>query len=143
MSALYDTDVLAWANQQAALLRAGKLNEIDVENIAEEIEDVGKSEIRYFESRLASLITLLLKWKFQPDQRCKGWEHAIQFGRNSVRSHLKETPSLKSCLIDPASLEIAWCDAIIKAIAETDLACFPQESIWTIDMILSDNFLPD
>ncbi|MBP2171074.1 hypothetical protein J2125_004266 [Erwinia toletana] len=52
MGTRYETDVLAWSTEQAALLRAGKFSQIDIEHIAEEIEDVGKSEKRELESRI-------------------------------------------------------------------------------------------
>ncbi len=74
----YETDVVAWANEQAALLRAGKLSEIDIINIAEEIEDVGKSEQRELASRMAVLIAHLLKWKYQLSHRGTRWERIVK-----------------------------------------------------------------
>jgi hypothetical protein len=66
---LYEEDFYAWANQQAALLRAGKRSEADIELIAEEIESLGKSEKRELVSRLNILILHFLKWQFQPPRR--------------------------------------------------------------------------
>ena len=60
MSTTYETDIVAWANEQAALLRAGKLSQLDIEHIADEVEDVGKSEQRELASRLAILLAHLL-----------------------------------------------------------------------------------
>ena len=65
MNTRYETDVLAWANEQAALIRAGRFDQLDLKHIAEEIEDVGKSEQRELVSRMAVLFMHLLKWKFQ------------------------------------------------------------------------------
>ncbi len=65
----YETDIVAWATEQATLLRSGKFSEIDFEKIAEEIEDVGKSEQRELASRMAVLIAHLLKWQYQPSHR--------------------------------------------------------------------------
>ena len=62
MSSTYENDIVAWANEQAYLLRSGKLSAIDIEHIAEEIEDVGKSEQRELASRMALLTAHLLKW---------------------------------------------------------------------------------
>jgi len=70
----YETDFYAWANTQAELLRAGKLGEADIEHIAEEIESMGKGELRELENRLAVLFTHLLKWRFQPTHRRRSWE---------------------------------------------------------------------
>lgn len=60
MGTPYEIDIIAWANEQAALLRAGKLSDIDIAQIAEEIEDVGKSERRELASRMAVLLAHLL-----------------------------------------------------------------------------------
>lgn len=64
----YDTDIVAWAQEQARLLRAGRFDALDIEHIAEEIEDVGKSEQRELENRMAVLLAHLLKWQHQPDR---------------------------------------------------------------------------
>lgn len=63
---LYERDFFAWANQQAALLRAGQFAEADIEHIAEEIESMGRSEKRELLSWLATLLMHLLKWQAQP-----------------------------------------------------------------------------
>lgn len=78
MGKLYDTDIVAWASEQAELLRGGNWAALDVEHIAEEIEDVGKSEMRELDSRVAVLIGHLLKWKFQPQIRSKSWLATIK-----------------------------------------------------------------
>jgi len=61
MTSLYEADFYAWANQQAALLRSGKLSAADIAHIAEEIESIGKSEKRELVSRLTVLLLHLLK----------------------------------------------------------------------------------
>jgi hypothetical protein len=66
----YDQDVVAWAAEQARLIRAGQFDQLDLEYIADEIEDVGKSEKRELASRLAVLLARLLKWQHQPARRC-------------------------------------------------------------------------
>lgn len=139
----YETDVVAWANEQAALLRAGKLSQIDIENIAEEIEDVGKSETRELESRMAVLMAHLLKWQFQPARRGSSWRKTILVQRKSVRSRVAKTPSLKNCLTNRQWLDDSWNDAVLTALQETGLDCFPENCIWTAEMILSDSFYPE
>lgn len=74
---LYDQDFYAWANQQAALLRAGRLSEADIENIAEEIESMGRGEKRELVNRLTVLLLHLLKWQFQPSHRGNSWRLSI------------------------------------------------------------------
>jgi len=70
---LYHLDIIAWAEEQASLLRAGRLSELDIDHIAEEIEDVGKSEQRELASRMAVLIAHLIKWRYQLQRRGNSW----------------------------------------------------------------------
>ena len=100
MGTRYEQDVVAWANEQAALLRAGKLTAIDVQHIAEEIEDVGKSEQRELASRMSVLLAHLLKWKFQPSRRSKSWQFTIRTQRKEVAYVLDEAPSLRGKFSD-------------------------------------------
>ena len=65
MSTTYEKDIIVWATEQAALLRAGKLSALDIEHISEEIEDVGKCEKRELSSRMAVLLSHLLKWSIR------------------------------------------------------------------------------
>jgi hypothetical protein len=62
----YEADIVAWANEQAWLVRNKKFELLDIEHIAEEIEGVGKSEQRELASRMAVLLCHLLKWQYQP-----------------------------------------------------------------------------
>ena len=93
MGTAYDTDFAAWAAEQAGLLRAGLVNSIDFRNLAEEIEDMGKSEQRALESRLQVLICHLLKWKFQPEQRGNSWRATIKEQRLKIKRLFSESPS--------------------------------------------------
>ena len=78
MAITYDTDIIAWANEQAALIRARRFDLLDLEHIAEEIEDVGKSEKRELASRMAILLSHLLKWQFQSGRRGASWQRTIK-----------------------------------------------------------------
>lgn len=143
MGTRYETDVVAWANEQAALLRSGKLSQIDIENIAEEIEDVGKSEKRELASRLAVLLAHLLKWQVQPGRHSSSWQRTIKEQRKSLSRRIDKTPSLKECLADKEWLDDAWSDAVASAADETGLDVFPESCIWDIEQILSQGFYPE
>src|SRR4051794_23238748 len=65
-NSLYDRDFYAWAQHQAALLRAGRAADIDSEHLAEEIESLGARERRELRNRVARLVQHLLKWRYQP-----------------------------------------------------------------------------
>ena len=139
----YDTDIVAWAQEQARLLRAGWFAELDIEHIAEEIEDVGKSEQRELASRLSVLLAHLLKWHFQPERRGNSWRRTISAQRRSLAVRLKRTPSLKAILRDPDWLEEIWQDAISAATAETGLDAFPESCPWSLTQVLETEWMPE
>lgn len=142
MGTTYDQDVVAWANEQAALLRAGKFSAIDIEHIAEEIEDVGKSEQRELASRMAVLLAHLLKWQFQPERQSKSWMRTIKEQRRAIAAHLEETPSLKASLSRPHWLVGVWADAVASAASETGLDDLPVNLPWTMEQVLDGDFFP-
>jgi hypothetical protein len=138
----HDSDFYAWAMEQAGLLRAGKLHEIDTANLIEEIESMGRSEKRELENRLVILLLHLLKWQFQPSHRGRSWRLTIEEQRREIPYVLEDNPSLKSALDD--IVERAYAKAAKAAASETDLPVltFPQECPWSFDSALSDGFFP-
>lgn len=140
---LYDRDFYAWATEQAALLRAGRIDAADIAHLAEEIESMGKTEKRELVSRLAVLLTHLLKWRYQPDRRSRSWELTIRIQRLEVRDHLADNPSLKALLSE--ALGAAYERAILAAAAETGLpeSSFPALCPWTFDQLDDAAFWPD
>ncbi|KAA0574566.1 DUF29 domain-containing protein [Azospirillum sp. B21] len=139
---LYDTDFYAWANEQAALLRAGKLSAADIEHIAEEIESMGRSEKRELVNRLSVLLLHLLKWQFQPDRRGRSWTSTIRVQRVDLTSHLQDNPSLKAKLRE--AIQEAYVKAVITAAGETDLpeSTFPEACPWTFEQMMDPSFWP-
>ncbi len=142
MTTAYKTDVIAWANEQASLLRAGKFSQLDIEHIADEVEDVGKSEQRELENRMATLLARLIKWRFQPERRSRSWESTAREQRRMIVRRLQKTPSLKVDVADPDWLADAWSDAKVKVLQEAGLDDLPDACPWTVDQVLSEDFLP-
>jgi hypothetical protein len=142
-SPLYERDFYAWANEQAALLRAGRLGEADIAHIAEEIESMGKTEKRELLSRLAVLLLHLLKWRFQPTLRGRSWRLSVEEQRMQLAIHLADNPSLKSVL-EPTIAD-AYRLAGIGAQRETglDAATFPAACPWSFDQMMAPDFWPD
>ena len=103
MGIAYEKDIVAWANEQASFIRAGRFDLLDIEHLAEEIEDVGKSEKRELASRMALLLSHLLKWQFQSGRRGASWQRTIKEQRKAITLEIKSTPSLK------VSLTVATC----------------------------------
>lgn len=143
MATKYNDDVITWANEQAAFLRAGNFAALDIEHIADEVEDVGKSEQRELESRMALLLAHLLKWHVQPERRGSSWETTIRNQRKAVALRLKKTPSLKADFGDEEWWDVAWGDAVYRAEQETGLKDLPSNCPWSADQIMDAGFLPE
>jgi plasmid stabilization system protein ParE len=140
---LYEQDFFEWTARDAELLRAGRFAEADLEHIAEEIEDMGKSERRELRTRLRVLLSHLLKWKFQPSRRGRSWRATIRVQRDELTHLLQQMPSLRRYL--RGQLPDVYPVAVEGAIAETDLMdeTFPPACPFSLDQILDANFFPD
>lgn len=140
---LYERDFYAWATEQAALLRAGKLSAADIEHIAEEIDSMGRSEMRELVNRLTVLLMHLLKWQYQPGGRGNSWRLTIAEQRNQLARHLRYNPSLKSRLAE--AIDDAYSDSILSAARETnlDLSAFRSACPWGDAQIMDPDFWPD
>ena len=140
---LYDQDFYAWSNQQAVLLRAGKLSHADIENIAGEIESMGKSEKRELLGRLTVLLLHLLKWQFQPKMRSVSWELTVDEQRIQLGIHLEDNPSLKHVL--ETTIGDAYRLAVIGARRETGLpvSIFPVACPYSFQQMADASFWPD
>jgi hypothetical protein len=139
---LYETDFYAWTQKQVQLLRQRDLNNLDIENLIEEIESLGKQEKRELVNRLGVLIGHLLKWEYQPNQRSKSWVRTIREQRRKITDLLQENPSLKPYLDE--AIEKAYQDGVDLAVDETDIGIqvFPSEITYTWEQIENQNFLP-
>ena len=140
---LYDTDFYAWTQQQAALLRVEKWEDLDYPNLAEEIESLGKREQHELAHRLMRLLQHLLTWQYQSVRHGRSWRSTIVEQRQRIAKQLRESSSLRSAL--PAMLEEEYHLARLKAGDETRLpeAIFPQTCPWTVEQLLDDTFWPE
>ena len=129
----YDKDFYKWSTRQAKLLRSGNLKKADIENIAEEIEGMGKSEKRELISRLKVLYLHLLKWDYQPERQSRSWVNTITLQRMEIFDHIEDSPSLKSQLSEV--IVKAYCRARIEASSETGQSkdTFPEDCPYSFD----------
>ena len=143
MNTSYEADVVAWASEQARLIRAGRFDQLDLTHIAEEIEDVGKSEQRELASRMAVLLAHILKWEFQPQKRSVSWTLTIKEQRRLLARRLQRTPSLVPMLSDPEWIDEIWIDAKALAEKETglDIGTFPEVCPWVLAHVLEEDWL--
>ena len=139
---LHDQDFHAWTIQQANLLKAGKLHEIDLDNLIEEIESMGSSERNQLQNRLKVLIGHLLKWQFQPAYRSRSWNATIEEQRLSVIGLIEDNPSLKSILDE--RIAKAYPQGVLLAVKETNLdkKTFPPSCPYSTKELFDVGFYP-
>jgi len=140
---LYEHDFYTWALTQVQALRQGLVNELDLENLAEEVEDMARSEVRELDSRLQVLLAHLLKWAYEPEGRSKSWRLTLKEQRLQVRKLLRHNPGLRPKIGE--ILRDAYEGARVQAAKETPLdeSDFPVECPWTFERSIEDGFLPD
>jgi hypothetical protein len=140
----YDDDYFAWTQEQAALLRGKKrISQIDTENIAEELEDLGRSQKREIRSRIVVILLHLLKWRYQPERRSESWTSSLIEQRTDIADEITDSPSLRTFPAD--ILARAYSTARIRAAGETGLPlnAFPVTCPFTIAEVLSLDFVPE
>ena len=139
---LYETDFYAWTQEQASLLREHQWSELDLLNLIEEIESLGKQQRQELRNRLSVLIGHLLKWEYQSSMCSRSWLATIRVQRRDTLRLLKDNPSLKSYLQD-VLLE-AYENGKDLAMGETDLPeeTFPVECPYSLTEILDNRFYP-
>lgn len=143
-TAHYETDFYLWTQQQADLLRQGEFNRVDLDltNIAEEIESMGKRDRRAIGGYLQNVLMHLLKWRYQPERRGASWQLSITNGREQIFDLLEESPSLKPQL--NGLLQKEYPRARRNAAGETGLplTAFPEHCPFTVEEITGD-YWPD
>ncbi|MDB9526463.1 DUF29 domain-containing protein [Oscillatoria sp. CS-180] len=139
---LYDRDYAAWLSQTALLLREGKLEAVDIVNLVEELEDMGRSEKRALESNLEILLRHLLKYQYQPDLRSNSWRFTLLEHRDRILKSFRDSPSLK--LYFSQIFAEAYCRSRQKAAVETGLPIetFPNVCPFAPEAVLDTAFLP-
>ena len=133
----HEDDLYTWVQEQVALLRAGRLSEVDALNVAEELGDVGRSEFRSLESAIAVLTMHLLKWDFQPNRRSLSWELTVHEQRERIADVLADNPGLKARLDDAVSRGYKY--GRIEALKVTKLpkVALPTACPYSYDEIMS------
>jgi Domain of unknown function DUF29 len=140
---LYSTDFYAWTQEQATLLRQGNLDNIDVTNLIEEIESLGKQQQQEFKNRLGILMGHLLKWEYQPTQRSKSWKYTIQEQRLQILDLLEQNPSLKPYQAEAISKAYPLGLLLVGRETPLDPKELPSQCPYTIDQLLDASFPAD
>jgi hypothetical protein len=139
---MYDIDFMQWIDRAAELLKQGNFSQLDIENLIEEVESLGRSEKNALKSNLSVLLMHLLKWQYQPFRRTSSWKLTIIEHRDRIQLVLDSSPSLKQFY--RSALNQRYEVARKQAALETglDISTFPAECPYTAEQVLDDEFLP-
>lgn len=140
----YEKDFVLWLEYQAELLRQGRVDLLDLENLAEEVESIGRSDKREVQSRLIVLMTHLLKYQFQSKRRSRSWVETIGEQRLQLKLLFEDSLSLLRSYA-PEVLERSYLYARRKARDETTipLQTFPETTPYSLEQILDEDFFPE
>ena len=141
---LYDQDFYAWTQEQAALLREGAVHELDLINLAEEIESLGISQKHALASHLRNLVMHLLKWQYQPRGRQMGhsWQSSIINARDEIATILEDVPGLQSQVEELLTRRYPAARRLAHVETGLPLATFPPVCPWDHDQVRDPNFWP-
>jgi hypothetical protein len=135
---LYEQDFNKWINQQVALLKKGDIDQVDMANLIEEMESLGKNDRRALKSQLTRLLMHLLKQEYQPEKQTDShsWTNSIVEAERAIKYLLEDSPSLKNELKN--MLESSYEDARQDAAKETGLGInkFPKECPYKLEKLL-------
>lgn len=139
----YDGDFYAWTLKISGLLREGRIGEADLEQVAEEIEDMGRSNRRALSSYLKVLMLHLLKWRYQPTHRGISWKLSIANARDEIADLLKDSPSLRATM--EQLVADRYAAARKRASMETGLPIsnFPDRCPFSLEQLLEEDYWPD
>jgi Domain of unknown function DUF29 len=139
---LYESDFYAWTLEQAALLRNQQWTQVDLSNLIEEIESLGKQQRQELRNHLCILIGHLLKWEHQPQNRSRSWLATLRVQRLDILELLEDNPSLKPYLEE--ALQKAYLKGVALAVGETNLPerTFANRCPYRLSEVLSDRFYP-
>ena len=138
----YDEDICAWAFEQARFLREGRFELLDIEHLADEIEDVAKAELRELTKQMSALLGHLLKWYYLRAERTGSRSALIEAQRLRIADILEDSPSLRAEIDEPGTAQVIWADALAQAATDSGRDLFPSECPWPIDDVLSEDWLP-
>lgn len=139
---LYETDFHAWGRQQAQAIAAREIQALDLDNLIDEVESVGRSQRAAIESHLRVLIIHLLKFRCQPERATVSWRITLRNQRLSIERLVRRSPSLADF---PARVLCeAYADAVRGAAQEMGLpeSAFPAACPFALTQILDPDFLP-
>ncbi len=143
VSKSYEIDFANWIADQVEKIRLQGDEGLDLSNISEELEALGRRDRRALKSHLRNLLVHLLKWQYQPQRRSDSWLRSIGNARAEIEDILSDSPSLKSFLEEQIDAEFEKARA--QAIRETGLGSnsLPDDCPYKVAALVDDDFLPE
>ncbi|NEP58848.1 MAG: DUF29 domain-containing protein [Symploca sp. SIO2G7] len=140
---LYNNDFYNWLQEQVRLLREQQWEQIDIVNLIEELETLGRQERRELVNRLGILLGHLLKWQYQPELRGTSWQATIREQRRKITRLLQQSPSLKPYLEE--AVQEGYEDGLDLAVRETGLSykVLPESCTYKLDQLFDPDFFPE
>ncbi len=142
LNQLYDRDYHLWLEETAQLLKTKNFSQLDIKNLIEEIETLGRSERNKIVSSLRLIYQHLLKWQYQPEKRSISWTNTIDRERDNICDYIEDMPSLKKILDNPEIIAKAYRRGKRDAIKETGMINLPADCPFTIQQVLDSSYLP-
>jgi hypothetical protein len=136
----YDRDFYSWSQEQGRLVREGRWSEVDRENVAEEIESLGREQFNKLESAIRAILIHMLEWDFQPERRSRSWAGSIDTQRLELDDVLSDNPGLRPRTGEAVTR--AYRKARLEAMNETGLkrSAVPETCPYSLDDIVSRAF---
>src|ERR1035438_8382046 len=136
MKTLYETDFAEWSDRTAQLLRAGRFDELEIENVAEEIAGLGRAERKAVRSQLQRLMMHKIKQQLQPDRDSASWRASIASARARILDEIEDAPSLQGHLRE--NIERVYALALSQTRRETGKPGkpIPAQCPWDLDTLL-------
>lgn len=136
----YEIDFYQWTYSQVDLLKNGQLEKLDIVNLIDEVETLGRNDKKSLKSQFIRLLKHLLKKEFQPEKQIdsNSWEFSIRDAKKQILSLIKDSPSLKNELIK--MFDDVYEDSRYAASGETrlELEIFPETCPWTLEELFPE-----
>jgi Domain of unknown function DUF29 len=142
-SFLYDRDFHQWTQVIAEALRSRNWAAVDVENLIEEVESLGRQQRQELRNRLGILLGHLLKWQFQPMLRSKSWRLTLREQRAQIRFLLKDNPSLKPYLEEAIDEGYILGQLLVAKETPLEIEDLPQVCPYGLEDAIDDAFFPE
>ncbi|APB32732.1 hypothetical protein GlitD10_0421 [Gloeomargarita lithophora Alchichica-D10] len=143
ITTLYEQDFCLWLEETVASLKSGHLEKLDVENLIEEIETIGRSEKQALRSNLEVILMHLLKYKYQSEKRSNSWRYTLLEHRRRLEDSFQFSPSLRRYFLET----FAYCYQGARKLASVEtgmsITLFPLECPFTAEQVLDEDFLPE